>query len=145
MLSHDSAKELDHEPTIWNLSENIRGKLLKLVENQTNSKDLQVKYEMLLNLPKALIDDAILNELESNLFLRSFHKSCHKTIDRELTNEKKKKQWRSNIKEHLNRNLFKAIKKFRDGIKADVKKYRKLAKSQIKEISFKRNLYQNNN
>ena len=98
---------------------------------------------MLLNLPKALINDAILNELESNLFLRSVHKSCHKTIDRELTN--KEKQWRSNIKEHLNKDLFKAIKEFREGIKADVRKYRKLAKSQIKEISFKRNLYQKNN
>jgi uncharacterized membrane protein YheB (UPF0754 family) len=111
LLSHDSVKELDHEPTRWNLRENIWEELLKLVENQTNSKDLQVKYEMLLNLPKVLINDTMLNKLESNLFLRSVHKTCHETIDCELTN--KEKQWRSNIKEHLNRNLYKAIKEFR--------------------------------
>jgi retron-type reverse transcriptase len=143
LLSHDSAKELNHEPTIWNLRENIWKKLLRLVESQTNNKDLQAKYEMLLNLPKVLVDDVIMHELESNLFLRSVHKSCHKTIDRELTN--KEKQWRSNIKGHVDRMLFKTIKEFRDGIKTVIKKYRKLTKSQIKEISTKRNLYQNNN
>jgi retron-type reverse transcriptase len=142
-LSHDSPKELDHEPTIWNLRENIWKKLLKLVESQTNSEDLQVKYEMLLNLPKALVNDTTLNELESNLFFRSVHENCHKTIDREFTN--KEKQWRSNIKKHLNKKLFESVKEFRDGIKTEIKKYRKLTKSQIKEILSKRNFYQNNN
>lgn len=142
-LSHDSVKELDHEPTIWNLRENIWKKLLRLVENQTNSKDLQVKYKMLFNLPKVLVNDIIIRELESNLFLRSVHKNCHKTIDRELAN--KEKQWRSNVKKHLDRSLFKAIKEFRDSIKTEIKKYKKLTKSQIEEISSKRNLYQNNN
>jgi hypothetical protein len=102
-----------------------------------------VKYKILLHLPKAFVNNIIICELESNLFLRSVHKNCHKTIDRELTNEEK--QWRSNIKKHLDRPLFKATKEFRDGIKTEIKKYRKLTKSQIKEISFKRNLYQNNN
>ena len=143
LLSHDSTKELDHEPAIWNLRENIWEKLLKLVESQTDSKDLQVKYETLFNLPKALVNDVIVSELESNLYLRSVHKNCHKTIDRELNS--KEKQWRSNIKKHLDKKLFKAIKEFRDGIKAEIKKYRKLTKSQIKEISSKRNLYLNNN
>jgi len=41
--------------------------------------------------------------------------------------------------------LFKAIKEFRDSIKLVIKKYRKVSKSQIKEISNKRHLYQNNN
>ena len=44
---------------------------------------------MLINLPKVLVNDAILNELESNLFLRSVHKNQHKTIDRELINKEK--------------------------------------------------------
>jgi hypothetical protein len=44
----------------------------------------------------------------------------------------------------MNKELFKAIKEFRDGIKAEIKKYKKLTKSQVKEISFKRNLYFNN-
>jgi len=59
------------------------------VESQTNNEDLQAKYEMLINLPKVLVDDVIMRELESNLFLRSVHKSCHKTIDRQLTNKEK--------------------------------------------------------
>ena len=143
LLDHNSAKELDHEPTIWSLRENIWKKLLKLVENQTNSEDLQVKCEMLVNMPKTLVNDAILNELESNLFLRSVHKNCHKTIDRELTN--KEKQWRLDIKKHLHKKLFKSIKEFHDSIKTEIKKYRKLTKSQLEEISSKRNLYQNNN
>lgn len=137
-LSHDLTKELDHEPSIWYLRENIWKNLLKLIEGQTDSKDLQVKYEMLLNLPKALVNDVIVSELESNLYLRSVHKNCHKTIDRELNS--KETQWRLNIKKHLNKKLFKAIKEFRDGIKTEIKKYKKLTKSQIKEISSHRNL-----
>jgi hypothetical protein len=139
LLSHDSAKELDHEPAIWNLRENIWENLLKLVESQTNRKDLQAKYEMLIHLPKALVNDVILNELESNLFFRSVHKNCYKTIDRELTN--KEKQWRLDVKKHFHKNLFESIKEFRDSIKTEIKKYRKLTKSQIKEISSKRNLH----
>ena len=98
---------------------------------------------MLFNLPKVLVNDIIIRELESNLFLRSVHKNCHKTINRELAN--KEKQWRSNIKNRLDRSLFKEIKEFRDSIKTEIKKYKKLTKSQIEEISSKRNLYQNNN
>lgn len=143
LLSDNSVKELDHEPTVWNLRENIWKNLLRLIENQTNSEDLQVKYKMLLNLPKTLLNDIIIRELESNLFLRSVHKNCHKTINRELVN--KEKQWRLSVKKHFDRTLFKAIKEFRDGIKIEIKRYRKLTKSQIGEISRKRNLYQNNN
>jgi hypothetical protein len=143
LLSQDSAKELDHKPTIWNLRENIWEKLLELVESPTNKEDLETKYEMLLNLSKVLINDVITRELESNLFLRSVHKNCHKTIDFKLSN--KEKQWRSNIKKHVSRKLFKSIKKFRDCIKTEIKKFRKLTKSQIKEISIKRNFYKNHN
>jgi hypothetical protein len=138
LLSHNSVKELDHEPTIWNLRENIWEKLLELVKNQTNSKGLQVRYKLLLNLPRALVNGIIVRELESSLFVRSVHKNCHKTIDRDLSN--KEKQWRSNMKRHLNIPLFKAVKKLRDSIKTEIKKYRKLTKPQIKEISSKRNL-----
>jgi hypothetical protein len=75
--------------------------------------------------------------------LRSVHKNCHKTIDRELTN--KEKQWRLDTKKHLHKKLFKLIKEFRDSIiKTEIKKYRKLTKSQLEEISSKRNLYKNN-
>ena len=84
---------------------------------------MQVKYKMLFNLPKVLVNDITIRELESNLFLRSVHKNCHKTIDRELAN--KEKQWRSNVKKHLDRSLFKAIKEFRDSIKTEIKKYKK--------------------
>lgn len=115
----------------------------KYVEKIINSKDLQVKYKMLVNLPKVSVDGIILRELESNLFLRSVHKNCHKTIDRELIG--KEKQWRFNVKKHLDRLLFKAINEFRDSIKMEIKKYKKLTKSQIEEISYKRNLYKNNN
>lgn len=120
------------------MRENIWKNLLKLIEGQTDSKDLQVKYEMLLNLPKALVNDVTVSEVESNLYLRSVHKTCHKTIDRELNS--KETQWKSNIKKHLNKELFKAIREFRDGIKTEIKKYRKLTKSQIEEISSHRNL-----
>ena len=143
VLSHDSTKEFDHEPTIWNLRENIWKKLIKQAESQSKVEDLQATYKILLNLPKNLVKSAIANELESNLFLRSVHKNCHKTIDRELANKEKK--WRSNVKKHLDGKLFKLVKEFRDGIKTEIKKYRKLTKSQIKEISFKRNLYKKNN
>jgi retron-type reverse transcriptase len=137
-LSHDSTKELDHEPAIWNLRENIWENLLKLIEGQTDSKDLQVKYAMLLNLPKVLVNDVIVSELEANLYLRFVHKNCYKTIDRELNS--KETQWRSNIKKYVSTELFKAIREFRDGIKTKIKKYRKLTKSQIEEISSHRNL-----
>ena len=75
--------------------------------------------------------------------MRSVHKNCHKTIDRELTD--KEKQWRLDIKKHLHKKLFKLIKEFRDSIKTEIKKYRKLTKSQLEEILYKKNLYQNNN
>jgi hypothetical protein len=75
--------------------------------------------------------------------LRSVHKICHKTIDLELNS--KEKQWRINIKKHLNKELFEAIKEFRNSIRTEIKKYEKLTKSQVKEISSKRNLYLSNN
>jgi hypothetical protein len=68
---------------------NILEKLLKLVENQTDSNDLEVKYETLFNLPKALVNDVILSELESNLYLRFVYKNCYKTIDHELNSKEK--------------------------------------------------------
>jgi len=65
-------------------------KLLKLVEKQTDSNDLQVKYQTLLNLQKNVVNDAIVSELESNLYLRSVHKNCHKTIDQNLNSQEKR-------------------------------------------------------
>lgn len=59
-------------------------------------------------------------------------------IDRELIG--KEKQWRLNIKSHLSKITFKAICEFRDVIKEDIKKYRKLSRFQLSEISSKRNL-----
>jgi hypothetical protein len=75
--------------------------------------------------------------------LRSVHHGCHKTIDRELVS--KEKQWRSNIKKDLDNELFQKIIEFRDGIKAEIKKHRELTKSQIAEISLKRDLSYKNN
>ena len=59
-----------------------------------------------------------MNKLESNLYLRSVHKNCHKMIDCELIS--KKKQWRLSIKKHLNKVIFKATCEFRVDIKADI-------------------------
>mmetsp|Transcript_60635 Transcript_60635/g.100687 ORF Transcript_60635/g.100687 Transcript_60635/m.100687 type:complete len:656 (-) Transcript_60635:87-2054(-) len=142
-LSYDAIKELDHEPSIWNLRENIMEKLLKLVENQIGNTNLQMKYETLLNLSKALLHEVIINELASNLYLRSVHTNCHKTIDRELIRQEKR--WSLDIKKDLSKDLFTATKKFRHDIKAEIKKYRKLTKNQRKEISLKRNSYRDNN
>ena len=134
-LTHESPKELDHEPSVWDLTELIWKKIL----NQIESEDLQKKYETLLNFSKDSITPVIEKELESNLFLRSVHKDCHKTIDRELIG--KEKQWRLNIKDHLDKITFKGICVFRDIIKETIKKYRKLSRFQLSEISSKRNLF----
>lgn len=143
LLSHDSKNELDHEPSIWNLRENIWGKLMKSINCQIENKNSQAEYKKLAHLPEVSVKNAILSELESNLYLRSVHHKCHKTIDRELSvNEK---QWRVKIKKNMDKKLFKNIIEFRDNIKAEIKKYRKLTKSQIAEISSKRSfLYKNN-
>ena len=143
LLSHNSKNELDHEPSIQNLKENIWKKLMKLINCQIESENLQAEYKKLVNFPELLVKNAILYELESNLYLRSVHHKCHKTIDRKLSvNEK---QWRLKIKKYTDKELFKNIIELRDYIKAEIKKYRKLTKSQIAEISFKRNLLYKNN
>lgn len=103
----------------------------------------RIENKKLVNLPKLLVKNAILYELESNLYLRSVHHKCHKTIDRELSANEK--QWRLKIKKYTDKELFKNIIELRDYIKAEIKKYRKLTKSQIAEISFKRNLLYKNN
>lgn len=143
MLSHDSKKQLDHEPAIWNLRENIWKKLINSINCQIDNKNLQAEYKMLVKLPEVLVKNAILSELDSNLSLRSVHHNCHKTIDRELAN--KEKQWRLNIKKNLDKELFQNIIKFRDGIKAEIKKFRKLTKSQIAAISLNKGLLYKNN
>ena len=38
---------------------------------------------MLLDLPKSSVHKITMNELDSNLFLRSVHKDCHKIIDQQ--------------------------------------------------------------
>jgi hypothetical protein len=54
LLPHNSIEELDYELAMHSLRENIWEKLLEWMENQTDNKDLQVKYKTLLNLPRAL-------------------------------------------------------------------------------------------
>jgi len=80
-------------------------------------------------------------ELKSNLFLRSVHTKCHKTIDRNLG--VREKAWRKEIKKVTDKELYDKIIEFRDNIKAIIKKHKIFSKAQIAEISTKRNLYNN--
>ena len=78
-----------------------------------------------------------------NLFLRSVHTKCHKTIDRDLG--VKEKAWRKEIKKVTDKELYDKIIEFRDNIKSIIKKHKRLSKAQIAEISIKRKLYNYNN
>jgi len=138
-LSHDSNKELDHEPSIWQLRENILGKLIGDNNYLTNCENTLVVYSELFKLSENNMERVIMSELELNLFLRSVHTKCHKTIDRDLG--AKEKVWRKEIKKVTDKELYNKIIEFRDNIKAIIKKHRILSKSQIAEISIKRNLY----
>ena len=80
-----------------------------------------------------------MSELKSNLFLRSVHTKCHKTIDRNLG--VKEKAWRKEIKKATDKELYNKIIEFRDNVKTIIKKHKILSKAQIDEISTKRNLY----
>lgn len=137
-LSHGSSKELDHEPSIWQLRENILGKLMGDNKYPTNCENTPAVYSELFKLSKKNVENVIMSELKSNLFLRSVHTKCHKTIDRNLGI--KEKAWRKKI---TDKELYDKIIEFRDNIKAIIKKHKILSKAQIAEISTKRNLYNN--
>lgn len=105
----------------------------------TNGENTFAVYSELFKLSEKNVERVIMSELESNLFLRSVHTKCHKMIDRDLGD--KEKAWRKEIKKVTNKELYGKIIEFRDNIKAIIKKHRILSKSQIAEISTKRNLY----
>lgn len=130
-------KELDHEPAIYVLREMIWIELIRIASSSNNKSSLSL-LNALVRLPEATVKQVVLEILNSNLYLRSVHSKCHKTIDRDLS--KKEVQWRFNIKKSVDKCLFDKIVKVRDVIKALIKGHRKLQKSQIKEISLKRNL-----
>jgi len=141
-LKHTSAKELDHEPSIYQLRENALGQLIGKLKFPTGSTSTFVAYKKLLKLPEIDVENAILSELRSNLFLRSVHTKCHKTIDRDLS--LKEKAWRKEIRKETNKELCRDIVKFRDNIKAVIKRHKKLSRVQIMEISSKRKSLYNN-
>jgi retron-type reverse transcriptase len=141
-LKHTSAKELDHEPSIYQLRENILGQLICKLKLPAGSDNTLVIYEKLLKLPEIDVENAIMSELRSNLFLRFVHRKCHKTIDRDLG--LKEKAWRKVIRKGTNKELYSDIVKFRDNIKAVIKRHKKLSKAQTMEISSKRKSPYNN-
>ena len=143
-LKHTSAKEFDHEPSIHQLRENILGQLICKLKLPAGCDNTLVIYKKLLKLSEFDVENAIMSELRSNLFLRSVHIKCHKTIDRDLGF--KEKAWRKEIKKQTNKELYRDIVKFRDNIKAVIKRHKKLSRVQITEISSKRkNPYNNIN
>lgn len=140
-LSHDSKKELDHEPSIWQLRENILRKLVSDRKYLTICKSAITLYTELFKLSEKNVENITMLELESNLFLRSVHTKCHKTIDRNFSiNEK---AWRKEIKKGIDKEFYDKMIKFRENIKAIIKTHKRLSKVQIAEISSKRNLYNN--
>lgn len=141
MLSHDSKKELDHEPSIWQLRENILRKLVSDHKYRTIYENTIAFYSELFKLSEKNVKNVIMSELKSNLFLRSVHTKCHKTIDRDLG--VKEKAWRKEIKKVTDKELYDKIIKFRDNIKAIIKTHKILSKAQIAEISIKQNFYNN--
>jgi len=141
-LKHTSAKELDHEPSIYKLRETILEQLICKLKLPAGSENTLVIYEKLLKLSEIDVENAILSELRSNLFLRSVHSKCHKTIDRDLG--LKEKAWRKVIRKGTNKKLYSDIVKFRDNIKAIIKRHKKLSKAQTMEISSKRKNPYNN-
>lgn len=132
-LKHTSAKELDHKPSIHQLRENALRQLIKKLKLPENSL---VAYKKLVKLSETDVENAIMSELRSNLFLRSVHTKCHKTIDCDLS--LKEKAWRKKIRKETNEKLYHDIVKFRDNIKTFIKRHKKLSKAQITEISSKR-------
>lgn len=142
-LKHTSAKELDHDPSIHQLRENVLGQLIGKLKLSMGSANIFVVYKKLLKLPEIDLENAIMSELRSNLFLRSVHTKCHKTIDRDLG--LKEKTWRKEIRKGTkNKELYRDIVKFRDNIKAVIKRHKKLFRAQIMEISSKRKSFYNN-
>jgi len=91
-LKHTSAKELDHEPSIHQLRENILGQLICKLKLPAGSDNTLVVYKKLLKLSETEVENAITSELRSSLFLRSVHLKCHKTIDLDFSFEER--AWR---------------------------------------------------
>lgn len=141
-LKPTSSKELDHEPTIHQLRENVLGRLIGKSKLLMGSINTLVVYNKLLKLEDIDVERAIMSELSSSLFLRSVHTKCHKTIDRDLS--LKEKAWRKEIRKGINKKLYCDIVKFRDNIKVVIKRYKKLSRAQIMEISSKRKSLYNN-
>jgi hypothetical protein len=141
-LKHTSAREFDHEPSIHQLRENILGQLICKLKLSAGSDNILLVYKKLLKLSEIDVENAIMSELRSNLFLKSVHSKCHKTIDRDLG--LKEKAWRKEIKKKTNKEFYCDIVKFRDNIKAVIKRHRKLSRAQITEISNKRKSPYNN-
>lgn len=83
-LKHTSAKKLDHDPSIFQLRENILEQLIYKLKLPAGSNDTLVVYKKLLKLPKIDAENTIMSELKSNLFLRSVHRKRHKTVNRDL-------------------------------------------------------------
>lgn len=142
-LKHTSAKELDHEPSIHELRENALSQLIEKLKLPTGSfNTTSVVYKKLLKLSATDVESAIMFELRSNLFLRSVHTKCHKTIDRDLN--VKEKAWRKELRKGTNKELCRDIIKFRDNIKAKIKEHRQLSRTQIMKILSKRKSLYNN-
>jgi hypothetical protein len=135
-LKHTSAKELDHEPSIHQLKENILRQLICKLKLPAGSDSKLAVYKKLLKLSEIDVENAIMSELKSNLFLRSVHSKCHKTIDRDLG--LKEKAWRKEIRKGTNKELYHDIVKFRDNIKVVITRHKKLSKAQTIEILSKR-------
>jgi retron-type reverse transcriptase len=135
-LKHTSAKELDHEPSIYQLRENILRQLICKLKLPAGGDSKLVVYKKLLKLSEIDVENAIVSELRSNLFLRSVHRKCHKTIDRDLG--LKEKAWRKEVKKETNEEFYHDIVKFRDNIKVVIKRHKKLSKAQTMEILSKR-------
>ena len=138
-----SRKELDHDPSIYDLQEMIWFKLNKIALGNlsTNSSTGLEIFEKLVKLSKTEIEHVILNLLEQRLYLRSVHSKCYKSIDKDLS--KKEIHWRSRIKMLGNNSLAHKIIAMQNNIKVFIKGRRKLSYPQIKEISLKRNLNKN--
>jgi hypothetical protein len=122
-LKHTSAKELDHEPSIYQLRENILRQLICKLKLPAGGDSKLVVYKKLLKLSDIDVENAIVSELRSNLFLRSVHRKCHKTIDRDLG--LKEKAWRKEVKKETNEEFYHDIVKFRDNIKVVIKRHKK--------------------
>jgi len=141
-LKHTSVKLLDHEPSIHQLRENILEQLICKLKLPAGSDNTLVIYKKLLKFSEIDVENAIMSELGSNLFLRSVHRKCHKTIDSDLG--LKEKAWRKEIRKGTSKEFYRDIVKFRDNIKSVIKRHKKLSKAQTMEISSKRKSLYNN-